>query len=405
MTVMGTSVSETYETLNIEPKPLQPHILAAATVVFGSDYYSGQRETVNLSGFVQMNKWPMEGFEHRVDDQGRAEFDTELISAPEIGIKGYSYTLDDRIQVLSNPFKPNTGYVRQVVPGRNFPANFHIRRFGILETSTQRMVHRDVISMMAVIDAIPPYKKPLTSPYLGTPRGDGPLTVVPADSVVAGQNLPQAWYPADDFNEVVPGTDPAAFFAESTGPCMSFLVDPSMIMQISVEGRVTVEVGGRTETVELSGDYRKAAGAEILLFGPDKHGDGPGVQAQLARVALTGHSSLLGGRIMLRASWPRPSAGTLGEGTEASLDDVRYPADLDFDANFEIATPQGVLYADHSVHLSGSLRDLHPEGAELRMEGVDAPMVTVDGTGRARLAGVHLQLQDAIVGERATVAV
>jgi hypothetical protein len=405
VTVMDTSVGETYETLNIEPKPLQPHILAAATVVFGNDYYSGQRETINLSGFVQMNKWPMPGFEHRVDDQGRAEFDTELISAPEIGIKGYSYTLDDRIQVLSNPFKPNTGHVRQVIPGRNFPARFHIRRFGILETTTARMVHRDVISMEAVIDAIPPYKKPLTGPYLGTPRGDGPLTVVPAASVVAGQNLPEAWYPADDNNELVRDSEPAAFFAESTGPCMSFLVDPSMIMQISVEGKVTVEVDGRTETVELAGDYRKAAGAEILLFGPDKHDEGPGVLAQLARVALTGYSSLFGGRIMLRASWPKPSGGSLGDGTEASLDAVRYPADLDFDANFELATPQGVLYADHSVHLSGTLKDLHPEGAELRMEGVDAPMVTKDGAGKGRLAGVHLQLQDAIVGERATVAV
>jgi hypothetical protein len=404
-TLGGTTVGETYEALDIEPKPLQPHILAAATVVFGNDYYSGVRETVSLSGFVQMNKWPMPGFEHRVADNGRAEFDTELISAPEIGIKGYSYTLDDRIQVLSNPFKPNTGHVRQVIPGRNFPAQFAIRRFGILETTTSRMVHRDVIEMQATIDHIPPYRKPLSPPYLGTPRGDGPLTVVPAESVVAGQNLPEAWYPADENNEIIPGSEPAAFFADSVGPCMSFLVDPSLIIQTSVVGRATIEVDGRTETIDFEGDYRKAAGAEILLFGPEKHDDGPGVLAQLARVALTGHSSLLGGRVMLRASWPKPSPGTLGEGTERGLDAVRYPAPLDFDANFEIATPRGVLYADHSVHLSGALKDPHPEGTELRMEGVDAPMVTKDGAGRARLAGVHLQLHAAIVGERATVAV
>ena len=115
---MKTS-SETYKSLNLEPKPIKPHILAAATVVFGDDYYTGKRETINLSGFVQLNKWPMEGFEHRVSGDGFSEFDTELISAPEVGIKGYSYTLDDRIQVLSNPFKPNTGSVRQVIPGNN----------------------------------------------------------------------------------------------------------------------------------------------------------------------------------------------------------------------------------------------------------------------------------------------
>src|SRR5437870_4229072 len=90
------STAETYESLNIEPKPLRPHILAAATVVFGDDFYNGQRETISLSGFVQLNKWPMPGFVHHVDDQGHAEFELELISAPEVGIKGFSYLLDDR---------------------------------------------------------------------------------------------------------------------------------------------------------------------------------------------------------------------------------------------------------------------------------------------------------------------
>ncbi|WP_460346480.1 DUF6004 family protein [Actinoallomurus acanthiterrae] len=35
-----SSLRETYESLNLEPKPIRPHILAAATVVFGDDYYA-----------------------------------------------------------------------------------------------------------------------------------------------------------------------------------------------------------------------------------------------------------------------------------------------------------------------------------------------------------------------------
>jgi len=400
-----SSRSETYESLNIDPTPLRPHVLAAATVVFGNDYYSGRRETISLSGFVQMNKWPMPGFEHRVNGGGIAEFDTELISAPEIGIKGYSYTLDDRIQVLSNPFKPNTGYVRQVTPGRNFPAYFHIRRFGILETSTRRMVHRDVIAMQALIDQIPPYKKPLSAPYLGTPRGDQPMTVVPALGVVAGQNLPEAWYPADDENEILTASDAAVFFAESPGPCMSYLVDPSSIMQITVEGKVTLEVDGQTETIDLAGEYQKAAGAEILLFDPSKHDQGPGVLAQLARLALMGRSTAFDGRVMLRVSWPRPSGGTLGVGVERSLSDLRYPAELTLNANLELVTPHGPLYADNSVRLSGRVRDLEPDGTELKMEGMDTPLVTKDGVFKGRLTGAHLVMRKSIVGERATVAV
>src|SRR5258708_1773187 len=144
---MPSGNRETYESLNLEPKPIKPHILAAATVVFGDDFYHGQRETISLSGFVQLNKWPMEPFKHRVDDRGYAEFELELISAPEVGIKGFSYMLNDRLQVLSNPFLPNTGHVRQIVPGQNFPAQFFIRRFGILETSTMRLAHRNVINI------------------------------------------------------------------------------------------------------------------------------------------------------------------------------------------------------------------------------------------------------------------
>lgn len=401
---MSLALKETYESLNIEPKPIRPHILAAATVVFGDDYYGGQRETINLSGFVQLNKWPMPGFDHRIDDKGHAEFDIELISAPEVGIKGFSYMLNDRIQILSNPYLPNTGHVRQIVPGKNFPANFHIRRFGILESSTLRLVHRDVIDMDGVIDDIPPYKKPLSGPYLGTPRGDGPMTVAPAPNVVRGISLPEAWYTANDQNEAV-DIVPTVFFAASPGPCMSTLVDPSMIMQISMEGQVGVEVNGKTVRIDLAGEYKKAAGAEILLFGPDKHDEGPGVLAQLARVALGGHCDELGGRVMLRASWPKVSRGTLGEGTEDSLSRVRYPGELHFDAQFELVTPHGVLYADNPVHVSGWLKDVDPQGTELTMDGADAPLVTADGQFKARLTSAQLMMGAAVVGQEAPVTV
>lgn len=395
---------ETYESLNLEPKPIRPHILAAATVVFGEDYYAGRRETINLSGFVQLNKWPMPGFEHRVDEKGYAEFETELISAPEVGIKGFSYELDDRIQVLSNPFLPNTGHVRQIVPGKNFPAEFYIRRFGILETSTLRLAHRNVIDIHGVVDHVPPFKKPLTGPYLGKPRGDGPFEVVQAPNVARGTTLPEAWYPADDENQPV-GITPTVFFAPSAGPCMSMLVDPSMIMQVSLEGRIEVEVGGKTVHVDLAGDHRKAAGTEILLFGPEKHAEGTGVLAQMARLAVVGHCPELGGRVMLRASWPRVSGGTLGEGSEESLSRVKFPGELHLDAEFELMTPQATLYAANSVHVSGNLTDMGATGTELSMSGVDAPLVTTDDEVKARLTGVRLVMRDAFVGEHAAVNV
>ncbi|WP_447002697.1 DUF6004 family protein [Saccharothrix isguenensis] len=393
---------ETYESLNLEPKPIRPHILAAATVVFGDDYYSGRRETINLSGFVQLNKWPMPGFEHRVDQKGYAEFDTELISAPEVGIKGFSYELDDRIQVLSNPFLPNTGHVRQIVPGKNFPAEFYIRRFGILETSTLRLAHRNVIDIHGVVDSVPPFKKPLTGPYLGKPRGDGPFDVVQAPNVVRGTTLPEAWYPADDENQPV-GLTPTVFFAASAGPCMSMLVDPSMIMQVSLEGRIEVEVNGKTVSIDLTGDHKKAAGTELLLFGPEKHTEGNGVLAQMARLAVVGHSPELGGRVMLRASWPRVSGGTLGQGNEDSLSRVKFPGDLHLDAEFELVTPSATLYAANPVHVSGKLKDMEATGTELSMSGADAPMVTTSDEVKARLTGVQLVMRDAFVGEHAAV--
>jgi Family of unknown function (DUF6004) len=401
---VSISERETYESLNIEPKPIRPHILAAATVVFGEDYYSGQRETINLSGFVQLNKWPMAGFEHRVDERGYAEFDVELISAPEVGIKGFSYVLNDRIQVLSNPNLPNTGHVRQIVPGKNFPAEFYIRRFGILETSRSRMAHRGVIGVKGVIDYLPPYKKPLTSPYLGEPRGDGPFEVIEAPNVVRGTNLPAAWYPANEDNEPTSLT-PSAFFAASAGPCMSMLVDPSIIMQVSTEGQVEVEVDGKSLRIDLAGEHKKAAGTEILLFGPDKHHDGAGVLAQLARVAMVGNCPELGGRVMLRASWPKVSGGTFGEGTEESLSRVRYPSELHVDAQLELATPYGVLYTTNSVHISGEFKDFEPTGTELRMEGPDSALVTADGTVKGRLTGVRMALHESILGAEAYVSV
>ncbi|WP_328609954.1 DUF6004 family protein [Amycolatopsis sp. NBC_00345] len=395
---------ETYESLGLAPKPIRPHILAAATVVFGDDYYNGKRETINLSGFVQMNKWPMPGFEHHVDADGHAHFDTELISAPEVGIKGYSYELNDRIQILSNPKLPNTGHVKQIAPGRNFPAEFHIRRFGILETSTMRLVHRNVIPIYGIVDNVPPFKKPLSSPYLGYPRGDHHQELVQAPNVVRGTTLPEAWYPSDDENNAI-GITPTVFFAAAPAACMSMLTDPSMIMQISMEGQLTLEVDGRTVKVDLAGDHSLAGGAEILLFGPEKHDEGAGVLAQLARVAMVGECAELGGRVMLRASWARPSGGSLGEGTEDSLSRVRFPSDLHLDAQFEIVTPHGTLYAANTVHVTGRLNDLDPLGTDLALEGPDAALVTEDNTVKARLTGAKLVMRESIVGEHAAVNV
>ncbi|MER6948192.1 DUF6004 family protein [Nonomuraea sp. NPDC000554] len=397
-----TTFRETYESLNLEPKPIRAHLLACATVVFGDDYYAGRRETINLSGLVQINTWPMPGFETRVDDSGRAELEQELGSAPEAGIKGFSYELDDRIQLLSNPFLPSTGHVRQIAPGKNFPAQMHIRRFGILETSTLRLVHRNAIDTYAVIDNVPPHTKPLTRPYHGIPRGDGPFDIAHAPNVLRGTTLPEAWYPADDDNEPT-GITPTLFFAPSAAPFMSMLVDPSMIMQVSMEGSIDVEINGKTERIDVAGDYLKAAGAEILLFGPDKHDDGAGVLAQMSRLAMVGHSDALGGRVMLRASWPRPSGGTLGEGNEDSLSRVRFASELHLDAEFDIVTPAGTLYAANPVRLGGKLKDLEPAGSELALTGVDTPIMAANGTAKARLTGARFTMRDASVGEYAYV--
>ena len=302
------SPRETYEFLNLEPKPLRPHILAAATVVFGDDYCNGRRETITFSGFTQINKWPMRGFEHRVDDQGYATFDTELISAPEVGIKGFSYELDDRVQILTNPFLPNTGHIRQIVPGKNFPAEFRIRRFGILETSTMRLAHRNVIETSGVVDAVPPFVKPLTT----------------------------GWPPARRSSSSAP---------RSTAP------------------RSTAPAAG-----------------------------------------CRGECAELGGRVMLRASWARPSGGTFGKGDEDGLSRLRYPAGLHLDTYLEVWTPKGTLYADAAVPLAGRAADIDPSGTELRAES-DVPLVAEDRTIKARLTDVKLVMRDTLVGETATVTI
>jgi hypothetical protein len=400
---MPNGTRETYESLNLEPIPIKPHILAAATVVFGDDFYHGQRETISLSGFVQLNKWPMQPFKHRVDDRGYAEFELELISAPEVGIKGFSYMLNDRLQVLSNPFLPNTGHVRQIVPGQNFPAQFFIRRFGVLETSTMRLAHRNVINIDGVIDSVPPWKQPLSAPLLGTPRGDDGAYVVPAPNVVRGINLPEAWYPANEFNQAV-GLTPKVFFAPTMGPCMSMLVDPSMILQSTVAAELEVEIGGKTERIEVRGDHKLAAGAEILLFDPEKHHEESGILAQLARLALVGESQALDGRIMLRVSFFRVSGGTLGDGSERSLDAVGYPGEMQFDTSFEIATPQGVLYGDAPLHLTGEMTDLEATGTELHTEGSGTVLVTAGGEAKGRIKAVRMRLGDATVGREAYVS-
>ncbi|MGW4159392.1 DUF6004 family protein [Streptomyces sp. NPDC004788] len=391
---------ETYESLNIEPKPIRPHLLGAVTVVLGDDFYAGRRETITFSGFTQINKWPMPGFEHRVDENGRATFDVELISAPEVGIKGFSYELNDRVQILTNPFLPNTGHIRQIAPGKNFPAEFHLRRFGILETSTLRLSHRGVIETFGVVDGVPPFKQPLTGPCLGAPRGEV-SEVAAAPGVVRATGMPEAWYPANDENEPV-GITPSLFFAASPSPFMTMMVDPSMIMQCTLEGSLTLAVNGKTVKVELAGERAKAAGAEILLFGPEKHDEGSGVRARLSRLAVVGECAELGGRVMLRTSWARPSGGSFGKGDEDSLSRLRYPADLHLDTYLEVCTPKGTLYAGAAVPLAGRPADIDPTGTELRAES-DVPLVAEDGTTKARLTDVQLVVRDSHVGETAPV--
>jgi hypothetical protein len=59
------------------------------------------------------------------------------------------------------------------------------------------------------------------------------------------------------------------------------------------------------DAIELAGDCRKAAGVEILLFGPDRH-DGAGVLAQPPRLAVVGRLSQ-GETDLQRSRAPRPA--------------------------------------------------------------------------------------------------
>ncbi|MFB6841550.1 DUF6004 family protein [Streptomyces sp. NPDC056361] len=396
------STNETYMDLNIEPKPIRGHLLGAATVVFGDDQENGRRETIVFSGFTQINKWPMPGFEHEVDEKKNASFNAELISAPEVGIKGYSYELNDRIQILTNPFRPNQGRVGQTVAGANFPAEFRLRRFGIIETSTLRLVNKDGIDTVGALDGVPPFKEPLTGPFLDAKLG-GNADARPATNVLRAAGPSVAWYTSDDENAPA-GDAPALFFAKGQNSFTTMLVDPSLIMQSTLEGSLTLTVDGKTVKVDLAGNRALAGGAEILLFGPEKHDKGLGVQAQLSRLAVVGDCAELGGRVMLRASWARPSEGAYGKGDEDSLSRVAYPADLHLNTHFELSTPTGTLYADAGVPLFGRPDSLEAEGTELRAESADVPLVTESGTTKARITDVRLVMRDTWAGESAPVS-
>ncbi|MEU4066878.1 DUF6004 family protein [Streptomyces wedmorensis] len=395
--------NETYESLNLEPKPIRPHLLAAATMVFGEDGETGRRETVTLSGLAQFNTWPLPGFEHHVDEQGRSSFDVELISAPEIGVKGYSHHLEDRVQILTDPSRSSRGRFRQVTPGTNLPAQFGLDRFGILETSILRLTHRDALQTRGVVDGIPPFVAPLSAPYPDSPLGSGPFNGAVANGFLPVTNLPVAWYPADDENQPV-GDTPSLFLVPSPVPFMVVMTDPTMIMQVSLEGELELEVDGKSVTVTVSGDHRRAAGAEILLFGPDKHSAGEGVQARLARLAVVGECAELGGKVMLRVSWTRPSEGTLGDGDETSLSRVRYPTTLHVDASVELCTPDATLYADTTVHLAAKLNSLEATGTELLLDGADAALLDAENEAAARLTGLRLKVSEAHIGETAPVS-
>lgn len=394
---------ETYADLHIEPRPMRPHILAAATIVYGDDYYGGPRETVSLSGMVEINKWPMEGFEHRIRPDGSAEFNIELISRADVGIKGFSYYLNDRIQVLSHPDFPNSGSISQIVPGRNFPARFTLNRHGVIQTSSMRLVHRNVIRIEGVVDSIPPYKVPLTPPLAGHPGLGRGGAVVKNVNVVGGVNLPEAWSPADE--QLSPLPPIVAFFDERPADCTSLLTRPTHVLQSSAEGAVVVRVGSETEHVNLHGDHRLAAGVELLVYDAEWHRRDDSVQVQLARMALVGESALLGGRVMLRSSFFRVSHGPLGHGTERAYARLAFPAPLRLSTHLEMATPDGELQGVLPVVLAGELGERLPRGAVLATEAAAAPvpLVAYDGRKRAEIQAVSITLEDGMFGEEAFV--
>ncbi|MGW5776398.1 DUF6004 family protein [Streptomyces sp. NPDC003863] len=163
---------------------------------------------------------------------------------------------------------------------------------------------------------------------------------------------------------------------------------------------MTLAVDGKTVKVDLKGERHLAAGAEILPFDPEKHDEGAGVLVRLSRLAVVGECVELGGRVMLRASWARPSGGAFGKGDEDGISRLRFPADLHLDTYLDVCTPRGILRAHAPVLLTGRPADLEADGTELRAES-DVPLVAENGTTRARLADVKLVMRDAQVGETA----
>ncbi|MGW8888618.1 DUF6004 family protein [Streptomyces sp. NPDC055749] len=170
-------------------------------------------------------------------------------------------------------------------------------------------------------------------------------------------------------------------------------------MRVSLEGTLDMELGGRTVHVGVTGDYREAAGAEILLFGPEKHDLGPGAVAQLSRLSLVGDCAELGGRVELKVSSTQHSGGSLGDGDEDSLSRVRYPAELHFATHLELHTPSAALHATSGLSLGGWLLDLGASGSELRMEEGKGQLATAGGEVRGRLTGVSLVMGHAEIAD------
>ncbi|AJF68992.1 DUF6004 family protein [Streptomyces vietnamensis] len=125
--------------------------------------------------------------------------------------------------------------------------------------------------------------------------------------------------------------------------------------------------------------------------------------ARLSRLAVVGDCAEPGGRVMLKASWARPSGGTLGKGEEDGIGRVAYPADLRLDARFELCTPTGTLCADAAVPLLGRPDALEADGTELRAESANVQLVTESGTAEARITDVRLVMRDTWVGEAAFI--
>lgn len=394
---------ETYKDIDIEAKPMRPHILAGATIIFGDDYYNGPRENVCLSGMVEIKKWPMEGFEHWVREDGTAEFGLELISRADVGIKGFSYLLNDKIQVLSHPDFPNSGSISQIVAGRNFPAKFKIRRHGIIQTTGMRLVHRNVIEIEGIVDSIPPYKQPLTPPLAGVPNLKGGEPVMKQVNVVGGVNLPEAWSPADE--DLNPLPQIAAFFSPYPKNCISMLTMPNYILQASAVGELGLQLKGTSEKIQLKGDYRQAAGVEMLIYNSDRHNLDDSVRVQLARMALVGQSSCFEGRVMLRVSFFKVSQGRLGTGREMSYNRLNFPVDLVLDAHIDLATPQGELTSIAPLLLKSSLGRDVPIGATFTSLPPDSPiaLIATDGRKLASVDSLAFQINEGIFGAEATV--